>query len=65
VAAFDGAPAFRRVATLHAQHEIAPLVDLRDVLVVLHIGPRFSAELLSGGSAPLQSSSTAATPTPP
>ena len=54
VAAFDGAPAFRRVATLHAQREIAPLVDLRDVLVVLHIGPRFSADLLSGGSAPVQ-----------
>ncbi|MEW5770581.1 MAG: ABC transporter permease [Pseudomonadota bacterium] len=54
VAAFDGAPAFRRVATLRAQHEIAPLVDLRETLVVLHIGPRFSAGLLSGDSAPVQ-----------
>ena len=37
VAAFDGAPAFRRA-----------------VLVVVHIGPRFSADLQARGSAPLQ-----------
>lgn len=54
VAAFDGAPAFHRMATLHAEGEIAPLVDRRDVLVVVHIGPRFSADLQSLGSAPLQ-----------
>lgn len=54
VAAFDGAPAFHRVATLHAEGEIAPLVDKRAVLVVLHIGPRFSANLQSRGSAPVQ-----------
>lgn len=54
VAAFDGAPAFHRVATLHAEGEIAPLVDRRDVLVVVHLGPRFSADLQSTGSAPVQ-----------
>ncbi len=54
VAAFDGAPAFRRVATLRAEREITPLVDRRAVLAVVHIGPRFSADLQSGGSAPLQ-----------
>lgn len=54
VAAFDGAPAFHRVATLHAEGEIAPLVDKRAVLVVLHLGPRFSADLQSRGSAPVQ-----------
>lgn len=54
VAAFDGAPAFHRVATLHAEGEIAPLVDKRAVLVVLRIGPRFSADLQSLGSAPVQ-----------
>ena len=54
VADFDGAPAFRRVATLQAEDEIAPLVDRRDVLVVIHLGPRFSADLQSSGSAPLQ-----------
>ncbi len=54
VAAIDGAPVFQRRATLHAEGEIAPLVDRRDVLVVVHIGPRFSADLLSGRSASLQ-----------
>jgi ABC-2 type transport system permease protein len=54
VAALDGAPAFHRVTTLHAESEIAPLVDRRDVLVVVHIGPRFSADLLSGRTALLQ-----------
>jgi ABC-2 type transport system permease protein len=54
VAAFDGTPAFHHVATLHAESEIAPLVDARKVLVVVHVGPRFSADLLSGGSASLQ-----------
>jgi len=54
VAAFDGAPAFHRVATLHAEGEVAPLVDKRAVLVVLRIGPRFSADLQSRGSASVQ-----------
>ncbi|MGA7181132.1 MAG: ABC transporter permease [Thiobacillaceae bacterium] len=53
-AAFAGAPAFHRVAVLNAEGEIAPLVDARKVLAVIHIGPRFGADLLSGGSAPLQ-----------
>ena len=53
-AAFAGAPAFHRVAVLSAEGEIAPLVDARRVLVVVHIGPRFAAELLSGRTAPLQ-----------
>ncbi len=54
IAAFDGAPAFKRVYTLHAEEQIAPMVDRRDVLLVIHIGPRFSADILSGRSAPLQ-----------
>lgn len=54
VAAFEGARAFQRVATLHSEAEIAPLVDRRRVLLVVHIGPRFSAELLSGQSASVQ-----------
>ncbi len=54
VAAFDGAPAFHRMATLQSEAQIAPLVDRRGVLMVIHIGPRFSADLLAGRSAPLQ-----------
>lgn len=54
IAAFDGVTAFHRVITLHTEGEIAPLVDSRKVLLVVHIGPGFSADLLSGRSAPLQ-----------
>jgi len=53
-AAFDGSPSFQRVATLTAQDQIAPLVDARRAMVVIHIGPRFGAELLAGRAAPLQ-----------
>ncbi|HTY03255.1 MAG TPA: ABC transporter permease [Rhodocyclaceae bacterium] len=54
LAAFAGAPSFRQVAELHAEDEIAPLVDARRVLVVLHVGPRFTADLQAGRPAPLQ-----------
>ncbi|HRH80886.1 MAG TPA: ABC transporter permease [Thiobacillaceae bacterium] len=54
MARFEGAPAFHRVAVLNAEQQIAPLVDRRDVLMVIHLGQRFSAELLSGGGAPVQ-----------
>lgn len=54
VAAFDGAPVFRRIATLHSESQVAALVDRREALLVVHIGPRFSADLLSGQSASLQ-----------
>ncbi len=54
VAAFDGTTVFQRVITLHAEGEIAQLMDSRAVLLVLHIGPRFTADLLSGRSAPVQ-----------
>lgn len=54
IAAFDGAPAFLRTTTIDNEREIAPLLDSRAVLLVVHIGPRFSADLLSGRSAPLQ-----------
>lgn len=56
--AFAGAPAFRRVATVSAEREIAPLIDNREVLLVIHIAPRFSERLLApqpaGIDAPLQ-----------
>ncbi|MDD5365220.1 MAG: ABC transporter permease [Gallionellaceae bacterium] len=54
LAAFHGAPSFNQVAELHSEAEIAPLVDVRRVLVVIHIGPRFSADLVSGRPAQLQ-----------
>jgi len=54
LAGFSGAGSFRQVAVLHAESEIAPLVDARQVLAVIHIGPRFSADLLAGRPAALQ-----------
>jgi ABC-2 type transport system permease protein len=54
VARFASAPNFRQVATLTHAEEITPQVDGQRVLLVLHIGPRFSRELLGGSSAPVQ-----------
>jgi ABC-2 type transport system permease protein len=54
LAGFEGAGSFHRVADIQAEGDIAPLVDARRALVVVHIGPRFSAELEAGRPAPLQ-----------
>ena len=54
VAHFTGAPNFREVAVLSHEGQIAPQVDGRNVLMVLHIGPQFSRDLLTGHPAPVQ-----------
>ncbi len=54
VARFEGSPNFRRVATITSNNEIAPLVDSRKALVVLHIGPTFSRDLHRDGQASVQ-----------
>ncbi len=54
LARFGGATSFSQVAALHSESEIAPLVDQRKALVVIHVGPRFTADLLAGRPAPLQ-----------
>ena len=54
LAAFDGSPSFSRVAQVTHESEIAPLIDSRQVLMVVHAGPHFSADLLSGRPAALQ-----------
>ncbi|MDD5248131.1 MAG: ABC transporter permease [Rhodocyclaceae bacterium] len=54
LARFAGAPSFRQVAEIRAEEELAPLIDARKVLVAVHIGPRFSADLEAGRPAPLQ-----------
>ncbi|MEY2631989.1 MAG: hypothetical protein RIR00_643 [Pseudomonadota bacterium] len=54
IASFDGSPSFQRVATLQAEQEIAPLIDRRAALAVIHLGPNFSRDLLSGQGATLQ-----------
>ena len=50
-AAFAGAQSFHRVATISAAGEMAPLIDSRKALLVIHIGQRFSDRLLAGDGA--------------
>jgi len=54
LAAFDGSPSFTRVAQVTHEDEIAPLIDAKQVLMVIHAGPNFSADMLSGRPAALQ-----------
>ncbi len=49
-----GTPNFQQVATLQRQADIAPVINERKALLVLHFGPNYSADLRSGRSAPLQ-----------
>jgi ABC-2 type transport system permease protein len=53
-AAFRGSSHFQEVAAISSAGQIAPLVDAKDVLLVIHIGPRFSRDVLSGKPASLQ-----------
>jgi ABC-2 type transport system permease protein len=54
LARFDGSATFQRVATLSADAQIAPLIAQRRALLVLHVGPDFTRELLRGRAATLQ-----------
>ncbi len=54
IARFEGSRNFRRVATITHDREIAPLIDSREALVVLHIGPTFSRDLYRDGQADVQ-----------
>ncbi len=47
-ARLDGSPNFRKVAEITREAEIAPLVDGREALLVVHIDRRFSRDILSG-----------------
>jgi len=54
LAAFDSATTFSRVAELTYDSEIAPLIDGRQVLMVVHFGQDFTANMLAGRSGALQ-----------
>jgi ABC-2 type transport system permease protein len=53
-ARFDGANNFRVVKYLKAEREIAPLIDKKKVLLVLHVGSDFSRKLQQGQPADIQ-----------
>jgi ABC-2 type transport system permease protein len=54
VARFTASPNFHQVATLTHEAEITPLVDAKRALLVLHIGPTFTRDLLKGRAGPAQ-----------
>jgi len=54
IAAFRGSPSFLEKSQISQNSEIAPLLDRKAVLLIVHIGPHFSADLLSGHPAPIQ-----------
>lgn len=67
VAAFSGSPTFHIVARPTREQDIAPLIDGKTALLVLHIGRHFGRDLLLGRPASVQvivdgrNSNTAAT----
>ena len=54
LARFSGSSTFSAVGTLRSQEQIAPLLDERKALLVLHLGPHFTRELLAHRPARLQ-----------
>jgi ABC-2 type transport system permease protein len=54
VARVAGSPNFHLYGHIEHDRQIAPLIDNREVLMVLHLGPSFSADLLSGRGAKAQ-----------
>lgn len=53
-AAFDGSGIFHRVATLRNSSDIAAMLDNKEALAVVHIGPHFERTLMLGGQVPVQ-----------
>ncbi len=54
LAGFRGSKNFHQVARIYRSGQIAPLIDRKQVLLVIHIGPQFSRDLVLGRPAPLQ-----------
>lgn len=54
IARVIGSPNFQLVSTISHDSQIAPLIDNKDVLMVLHLGPRFSEKLKRGTPASAQ-----------
>jgi ABC-2 type transport system permease protein len=54
VARLEGSPTFELVARLENDTEIVPLVNARQALMVVRIGPQFTSDLLQGRTAKIQ-----------
>jgi len=54
ISRLEGSPNFQIISTINKEADIAPLINNKDVLLVLNIGPHFSADMLRGISTPIQ-----------
>lgn len=54
IARFSGSPNFQQIATLTNIEQISPLIDQREALIVLHIGPQFDRQLRVNGTSDVQ-----------
>ena len=54
VARFEGAPNFTKVVHLRSDADVAPALDARQVLMVVHVGADFSREVAAGRPAQVQ-----------
>ena len=54
IARIEGSNIFTEVARPTSEKEIAPLIDSRKVLVLVHIGANFSEKLMRGDGGPVQ-----------
>jgi ABC-2 type transport system permease protein len=54
LAGLKGSPNFSEVASLSREGQIAPLINKKEALLVIHIGPQFSKDLLLGRTAKVQ-----------
>lgn len=54
LARFRGSASFRELPPIGREEDIAPLIDRKKALLVLHFGPHFTRDLLLGDSAKLQ-----------
>ena len=54
ISAFSGSPSFLAKQRITRNDQIAPLLNRKTVLMVVHIGPHFSADMLSGRPATVQ-----------
>lgn len=50
----EGSPTFQVIKTINNEVNIAPLIDNKEVLLILSIGPHFSADMLRGKSTSIQ-----------
>ena len=54
ISKFDGSPNFKIIQKISHDDEVSPLINNRDALLVVTIGPNFTANLLKGEKASLQ-----------